>query len=147
MTNKGMIIVCIVAIIALVGWLAALYEREQLEETAGENDFLKAENARLETLLKASEENTEPSTVEAFAALAAKCRRCRDQSTNVWQGCCEKCETALSVYCAGSLITPADIADRVGSYGDHGRIAAAIEKQTERYLEAQKWQQKTLSCF
>lgn len=77
MNNKEMIVLCVFALIALVGWLAALAGRETIEDLAKEIRFLRSENVRLESLLKASEArclsytngaSKEPSTVEAIAA-------------------------------------------------------------------------------
>lgn len=102
MNNKGLIVLCIMAIVALVGWLAALSGRETFEDLTKEIKFLKSENARLESLLKAAEgrclsyingTSKEPSTVEAVAALTAKCRR----NAN-----CEECKRKskqLAIFC------------------------------------------------
>lgn len=102
MNNKGMIVLCIMAIVALVGWLAALSGRETIEDLTKEIKFLRSENARLESLLKASEArclsyvngaSKEPSTAEAVAALTAKCRRYAN---------CEECERKnkqLAMFC------------------------------------------------
>ena len=126
MNNKGLIVLCIVAIVALVGWLAALSGRETIEDLTKEIKFLKSENARFE---KAA--SKEPSTVEAVASLAAKCRRAET---------CDDCGKDMPAFCRCSGGRSPDcfigsLKDNPGK--DAQELGAAVEKKVKEYMEAQ----------
>jgi len=140
MNSKGMIVLCIVAIVALVGWLAALAGREMIEDMTKEIKFLRSENARLESLLKASEgrclsyingASKEPSTVEAVAALTAKCRRMKT---------CAECHgksDPVETFCDyGRQALPEAFPRAMAQSGD-GSIGNEIEAKVKAYMEVQ----------
>ena len=126
MNSKGMIVLCIVAIVALVGWLAALAGRETIEDMAKEIKFLRSENARLE---KAA--SKEPSTVEAVAALTAKCRRMKTCSE------CHGKSEPIETFCDyGRQTLPESFPYGMAQSGD-GSIGNEIETKVKAYMEAQ----------
>ena len=125
MNNKGMIVLCIVAIVALVGWLAALAGRETIEDMAKEIKFLRSENARLEKVTR----EKEPSTAEAVAALTAKCRRHKTCME------CERENEPVAVFCNhGRQALPEDFPRAMA---DADSIGVKIENKVKAYMEAQ----------
>lgn len=139
MNNKGLIVLCIMAIVALVGWLAALSGRETFEDLTKEIKFLKSENARLESLLKASEArclsytngaSKEPTVTEAVAALTAKCRRMKT---------CAECHgknDPVETFCDyGRQALPEAFPRAMAQSGD-GSIGNEIEAKVKEYMEA-----------
>ena len=138
MNNKEMIVLCVFALIALVGWLAALAGRETIEDLAKEIRFLRSENVRLESLLKASEArclsytngaSKEPSTVEALAALQAKCRRAVT---------CDDCGKDLPLFCGcPGGHWPETYAADLAEYPHEGaqELSAAIAAKVKEYME------------
>jgi mono/diheme cytochrome c family protein len=126
MNNKGMIVLCIMAIVALVGWLAALSGREPIEDLTKEIKFLRSENARLEKAAR-----KEPSTVEAVAALTAKCRRMKT---------CAECHgknDPVETFCDyGRQALPEAFPWAMAQSGD-GSIGNEIEAKVKEYMEAQ----------